>query len=232
VLLHDHRLAARYPGDGRLIAPGRGWVDVDHVSPADEPTADELPRAYPMVAEPDILRLRVPYQSQLDGTLWAGANCGPTTLGMALESFGIEVSTAELRARTLDTQQMWGDEAGTLLDALARVAQSYGVRTPGLFAGSRLRRWTIPDIREHVQAGHPVIVQVRYRALPGREDFPYFGDHYIVITGLAGDDFLYNDSIDSDGVGYDRIMPGQQLWRAMNTSDRRYTYAAFAVDGG
>ena len=40
-----------------------------------------------------------------------------------------------------------------------------------------------------------MIVQVVYRGLPGREDSGYWGDHYIVITGLMGDQFLYNDPI-------------------------------------
>jgi hypothetical protein len=50
-----------------------------------------------------------------------------------------------------------------------------------------------------------------------------------VITGLVGDQLLYDDSIDSDGIGYDRIMTAQELARAMDASDPRYAFAAFAI---
>ena len=50
------------------------------------------------------------------------------------------------------------------------------------------------EIRDHVTwARPPVIVQVRYRSLPGRGGAYYFGDHYILVTGVVGDGFLYND---------------------------------------
>ena len=64
----------------------------------------------------------------------------------------------------------------------------------------QLRRWDLDDIRAHIQRGQPVIVQVRYRSLPGRGGAYYFGDHYILVTGMVGDGFLYNDPIDIDGV--------------------------------
>ena len=70
---------------------------------------------------------------------------------------------------------------------------------------------------------------MRYRALPGREGAFFFGDHYIVVTGILDDGFLYNDPIDYDGPGWDRVMSGERLARAMDTSDRRYVQAGFAV---
>ena len=87
----------------------------------------------------------------------------------------------------------------------------------------------LDDIRAHVRQGQPVIVQVRYRSLPGRGGVYYFGDHYILVTGVVGDGFLYNDPIDYDGAGWDRVMSGERLARAMDTSDRRYAQAGFAV---
>jgi hypothetical protein len=74
-----------------------------------------------------------------------------------------------------------------------------------------------------------VIVQVRYRSLPGRGGVYYFGDHYILVTGVVGDGFLYNDPIDIDGLGWDRAISGAALRVAMNASDQRYAYAAVAV---
>jgi LysM repeat protein len=191
-----------------------------------------LPGAGPTYAPPAQLglgRLFVPYRSQLDGTPWAGANCGPTSLGMGLGSLGINVSSTELRRQVLNAQGMWGNNVGTLLDALARVASSNGARPIGLLDGNRIARWSPDDVRGQLRAGRPVIAQVRFRALPGRSRVPFFGDHYIVLTGLSGDSFLYNDPLNSDGPGADRLMTAAQLETAMNATDQRYAYAAFAL---
>ena len=72
-------------------------------------------------------------------------------------------------------------------------------------------------------------MQVRYRSLPGRGGAYYFGDHYILVTGVVGDGFLYNDPIDIDGLGWDRVISGSSLRLAMNASDQRYAYSAVAV---
>jgi hypothetical protein len=92
-----------------------------------------------------------------------------------------------------------------------------------------IRRWSLDDIRAHIQRGQPVIVQVRYRSLPGRGGAYYFGDHYILVTGVVGDGFLYNDPIDVDGLGWDRVISGTALKTAMNASDTRYAYSAVAI---
>src|SRR6185503_13286747 len=39
-------------------------------------------------------------------------------------------------------------------------------------------------------------------------------DHYIVITGLAGDDFVYNDAAYSTEYGYNLLVTPAQLERA------------------
>jgi hypothetical protein len=127
------------------------------------------------------------------------------------------------------------DEAGTWIWALARVAERNGVRVHGLYEadGTTYHRWSIDEIRANVRAGRPVIAQVVYRGLPGREESSYYGDHYVIITGLIGDDFLYNDPIggpDADEPpGWDRRMTAAQLRRAMRASDAPYAFTAFAL---
>jgi uncharacterized protein YvpB len=222
-------LLVRYPGDPRGNPPGKGWVESRALDRIETPDPESLPRAYPVSTDPSALRLKVPYYTQLDGSSWAESNCGPTTLSMALEMYGVSVPSWQLRGEVLNAQGMWGDEAGTLLDALARVAEGYGVHAAGLYNGDKLRRWSVADVRDQLERGRPVIAQVSYKVLPDREGSLYWGDHYIVLTGLVGDMFLYNDPIDSDGVGYDRIMSAETLNLAMNASDRRYSYAAFAL---
>ena len=145
------------------------------------------------------MRINVPYRTQLDGSDYASANCGPTVLGMALESFGVNLPPTDLRGQVLSTEDLdpADADAGSFIWALARVAQSQGLQTHGLYEadGSALHHWSLDEIRSSLHRGQPVIVQVVYRGLPGREDSGYYGDHYIVITGLMGQDFLYNDPI-------------------------------------
>jgi LysM repeat protein len=216
-------------------------LDIDEIIEFNALTADAaiqvgmdliLPGGGPVYAAPMLAgasRLFVPYRSQLDGTPWAGANCGPVALGMGLESLGIKVSSTELRRQVLGAQGMWGNNVGTLMDALAKVATNHGARPIGLFDGNGIAKWSLKDVREQLSAGRPVVVQVRFRALPGRAGVAYYNDHYIILTGLSGDNFLYNDPLDSDGPGANRVMTPAQLEAAMNATDRRYAYAAFAL---
>jgi Peptidase_C39 like family len=120
----------------------------------------------------------VPYRNQLDGSAYALSNCGPTALSMVLAYYGVDASPWELRVRSMRVQHSWVDDEGGYADSygvfvynLATVAQSYGVRTEGLwtYAGSRpdeLRQWSADDLRREIDWGRPVVVQVKYRALP------------------------------------------------------------------
>ena len=65
--------------------------------------------------------------------------------------------------------------------------------------------------------------------LPGRTKSQYYGDHYIVIVGLSGNNFLYNDPVDSDGRGYGRLISAETLEQAMSNATGDFSRAAFAV---
>lgn len=224
------RIQVRDPGDGHTRQAMTGWVDAIDLDVGKAPATRELPLAYPTDTAMDISHVFAPYRSQLDGSPYAAANCGPTAVGMSLEAFGVSVPAPQLRAAALDAQHMYGNGVGTLITALAQVVQENGLSAMDLHDGAgALRRWGLDDIRAHIQQGHPVIVQVRYRSLPGRGGAYYFGDHYIVVTGAVGDGFLYNDPIDIDGLGWDRAISGATLRAAMNASDPRYAYTAVAV---
>lgn len=224
------RLPIRDPGDGRTRLAMTGWVDVLDLVPAAPPSPRELPRSYPDNTRMDIPQVFAPYRTQLDGSAYASANCGPTTISMALAAFGVDASPGALRPRVLAAQRIWGNDVGSLITALAEVVESFGVRTVGLREESgAIRRWGLDDLRAQVRDKRPVVVQVSFRGLPGRERAAFFGDHYILLTGLLDDGFLYNDSINSDGPGWDRVISGARLLAAMNATDRRYAYAAFAV---
>ncbi|TMF00301.1 MAG: DUF559 domain-containing protein [Chloroflexi bacterium] len=53
------------------------------------------------------------------------------------------------------------------------------------------------------------------------------------LTGLLGDNFLYNDPIGGteahESPGYDRMMTSAQLERAMRATDTAYAYSAFSL---
>jgi len=229
------RVHVRLPGDGRNVPPSQGWVDGNLIARSGTPSLRELPWAYPEDLHADV-RISVPYRTQLDGSDYAGANCGPTVLGMALESFGVNVQPPDVRGQVLDSESTDPNDtdAGSFIWALADVAQTHGVQTHGLYEGDGvLHHWSPDEIRVSLKTGQPVIVQVVYRGLPGRADSAYYGDHYIIITGLLGDNFLYNDPIGGaeahEAPGYDRVMSPTQLRYAMRASDTTYAYAAFGL---
>jgi LysM repeat protein len=224
------RIQVRDPGDGQTRQAMTGWVDALDLDVGRAPATRELAQSYPADTAMDIAHVFAPYRTQLDGSPYAEANCGPTAVAMALEAFGVSVPSRQLRTAALDAQRMHGNGVGTLITALAQVVQQNGLSAIDLRdeAGG-LRRWDLDDIRAHIHQGHPVIVQVRYRSLPGRGGAYYFGDHYILVTGAVGDGFLYNDPIDIDGLGWDRAISSATLRTAMNASDQRYAHSAVAV---
>ncbi len=230
------RIHVRTPGDGRSTPPAQGWVEAAEVARIDPPGLGALPWAFPADLNAQV-RIPVPYWTQLDGSDYATANCGPTALGMALESLGVRLDPRSVRSEVLVAQDdvASDDSSGSYIWALAQVARDHGARALGLYEddGVTLHHWTVDDVRREVAGGHPVIAQVRYRFLPRRGDSAYYEDHYVVVTGLVGDDLLYNDPIGGpsagEGPGWDRVMTADELGRAMNASDSRFAYAAFAI---
>jgi hypothetical protein len=155
-------------------------------------------------------KLAVPWRTQLDGSRFAGANCGPASLAMILEAFGLQQSVHDLRYRSHSYQGTWGSSTGTALEHLARVSEDFGVPTRGLYDGRRFRSWSIAELREEVRQGHAVMILVKYHILPGHQGSGVGYDHYIVLWDLDGDDFVYNDPAFTrarDGYAR-RISPG------------------------
>ena len=219
-----------YLGDGRDSGPFVGWLTVADLGPSDvdpQRVARFTATAAALARTPEVW-LKVPYHSQLDGTASAAANCGPTSVSMILEAHGVQANPNDVRREVMALQGTRNcTECGSFIESLAGATEQHGLRTLGLTgADGKLRRWSLDDVRAALQAGHPVLPQVMYRQLPGREDVPYWGDHYIVVTGIAGDFFLYNDPLDN-GPGYGRLIHADQLRRAMSASD--FPFAAFAT---
>lgn len=181
----------------------------------------------------------VPYRSQVDGSPYASANCGPVSVAMVLEHFGIHATSWDVRVRAMQAQGSWTDSEGgyshsygVFIQHLATVVQGYGLRTYGLWQRegthvSDVRQWDAAAMRQALRDGHPVIVQVNYRTLPGREDIAYFGDHYMVVHGFEDGSFVYSDPMDRAGGGPSRLIAEGDLMRAMQRASN--PRAAFAI---
>ena len=87
------RIQVRDPGDGRTRQAMTGWVDAFDMDVGRAPVTRQLPQAYPTDTAMDIFHVFAPYRSQLDGSAYQEANCGPTAVGMALDAFGVSVPT-------------------------------------------------------------------------------------------------------------------------------------------
>jgi len=222
-------LMDRQPGEWVV-----GWVDgLDLMLPRGdqvEMSSYMLTRVSLLTSAPDVW-LTVPYRSQIDGTPYADANCGPVSIAMALEAVGKRDTPESLRTAALQLQNLNAcDDCGTFIQHLAIVAEQRGARTFGLRdAPETFHRWTLDEIREQVRQERVVIPQVKFRLLPGRAKSGYWGDHYIVIVGLVGNNFIYHDPVDSDGRGYGRIITAEQLEQAMTEATGEFSRAAFAV---
>src|SRR5205814_9519215 len=66
------------------IREGRVSANEEHASADGHASEDRHPS--------DDYVLPLPYRSQLDGSPYAGANCGPTALSMVLAYYGIDAS--------------------------------------------------------------------------------------------------------------------------------------------
>ena len=169
-------------------------------------------------ASDSALWLGVPFRTQIDGTDYAAVNCGPASLAMVLAGFGMPMDPAVIRDYVNFLTGDYDTDDGTGLDVLARVAAESGLNTFGLYAAGGYRTWSVEDVRQHVRAGHPVITLTKYRSLPGHAGSLAEFDHYVVITGLSGDDFIYNDAAFASDYGFNLLISADDLQRAWGYS--------------
>jgi len=171
--------------------------------------------------------LDVPYRTQLDGSAYALANCGPTSLSMVLAYYGVDASAWDLRVRAMKAQHTWVSDEGGYSDGygvfvynLATVAEGMGLRVDGLWTREggridRLRQWQPTDLRRAIQADRPVIVEVEYRALPMHSASTAVDDHYIVVHGTVDGDFVYSDPLGTGRAGQNLQISERDLMTAM-----------------
>src|SRR5438270_8340339 len=112
------------------------------------------------------------YRTQRDGSRYAASDCGPASLGMILDAYGMQLDTIELRRLTHTYQGTWPNRGGTALQYMAHVADDFGVPVHGLYdnpADGEFHRWSVDDIAGQLRLGRWVVPLVRYNLLPGHE---------------------------------------------------------------
>jgi len=70
-------------------------------------------------------------------------------------------------------------------------------------------------LRREVLNDHPVIVQVEYRSLPRHTSCSSVDDHFVVVHGVVGSDFVYSDPLGQSTGGPDLQISERDLMAAM-----------------
>ena len=188
---------------------------------AERTTVDPPERAAEQRLDAAAFRLVVPFRTQKDGGRWQTSNCGPATLGMILDGFGIaDQATDDLRIQAHTYQGTLGMRTGTGLDHVAHVGEDLGIKTHGLFtADGGFRRWEVSDIVAELRQGRPVMPLVRLYLVPGYEGLAPRWGHYILLTGIGPDGFYFSDSLKTEAVaGTSGVISERQLMSAMAAS--------------
>lgn len=177
-----------------------------------------------------IFYLPIRYRTQFDNTPYQAGNCGPASLGMVVSAMRDEyVKTTEIRAAANAMQGTTGIwDSGTSLEVLATIGRRYGAIPMSLFdAEGKYHQWTLDEVRAHLRAGYPVIPQVHYVKLPGHEYESPRIDHYIVLIGTAGEDFIYHDPAFEGGAGQSLWITAERLTKAWKAGDHEFAAVAF-----
>lgn len=193
-----------------------------------------LPATAAAQSPSDLFYLPIRYRTQFDGTPYQAGNCGPVSLGMVVSAMNDEyIETTDIREQANVLQGTFGMyESGTTLDVLAAIGRRYGAVPTGLYDGQGYRQWTLDEVRAHLQAGYPVIPQVHFVKLPGHEYENPTIDHYIVLIGTSGENFIYHDSAFPDGSGQSLFISPERLQEAWEAGDFGMAGVAFMPSDG
>src|SRR6185436_17190125 len=174
--------------------------------------------------------LGVPFRSQIDGGDFQFVNCGPASLTMVLAAFGLEVGPSQVRNYLNNIIDNFDTDLGTSLEVLSRIGREAGLTPMDLYSErGGYRDWSTDAVRWHIQQGHPVITLVKYRNLPGHSRSLSEFDHYIVISGLTPNGFIYNDAAFASTLGYGLEISDIELQYAWEISSIPHHAVAFGL---
>lgn len=175
--------------------------------------------------------LDTPWRTQDDSAICASGNCGPASLGMTMDYFGVHFSNDAIRRQIniymTGSSTNCGSSGATWNSLQWFATTKAGLATVGWSTG-----WTLSGITSQIVQGHPVVLLVHYRSLPGNENSSYYYDHYIVFEGIRSDGKVVYDDPDytTSAGGNNRTMTQQQLITAWSsTVGNNPKYSAMAV---
>jgi hypothetical protein len=175
--------------------------------------------------------LGVPFRSQIDGGEFQYVNCGPASLTMVLAGFGLDVGPSQVRDYLNNLIDNFNTDLGTSLDSLSRIGKEAGLTPMDLYSDAGgYRNWSTDAVRWHLQQGHPVITLVKYRNLPGHTKSLSEFDHYIVISGLTPNGFIYNDAAFATTLGYGLEISDVELEYAWENTSIPHHALAMGLD--
>lgn len=152
---------------------------------------------------------------------------------MVLQSYGVNVSNARLRAIADQLQGTSGYNDGIALDYLQQIGQEAGLRTEGIkLPDGHYRQWTMGDIIQEIRRGNPVITLVHYASLPFHASSLSKSDHYIVIVGVTSQGFVINDPAFTGTEGYHLLLRPDQLLAAWKAASIQGQAVAFLPPQG
>ncbi|MDQ3811681.1 MAG: LysM peptidoglycan-binding domain-containing protein, partial [Chloroflexota bacterium] len=176
--------------------------------------------------------MSVPFLTQFDGSAYAGTNCGPASVAMAINyATGKSLKPIDVRQAIIKLPgggYAASTESGTAVGDLARVARANGVEV-FMGDGPGSTGWGPERIRKHLGEGHTVIVLVRLAYMPGYSGSSQF-DHYVLLIGATASGYVYNDPGLSAGAR--RTIGEQQLRLAQRNTSVPTQGAAFAGPSG
>ena len=150
---------------------------------------------------------------------WGSANCGPTSLAMALKAVGLQPAglpagadteawidtTREAMGAMTDAYGHWGDSAYTdISQVIAGAAASGGVTAPVSY---QTLDAALAEGLPVVAAGNPAMYNYDWQER-GISNSEYDGGHFITVTGKAANgNYVINDPLSN--VGAVEISPAQ-----------------------
>lgn len=189
--------------------------------------------------------INVPFIPQYPpGTSWTDSkNCGQTSSLMVFSYYDGTTPTQQ-GIKDIDTwlYSRYGDKDpisiwnGWFTDTtkLETLAKEYGGKYGTFPYTYKSSGWKIDRVKQEIDAGHPVIVEVDGAYLPGRK----YRVHYLVVTGYTSTDIITNDPGRDYGYGNGAKYSSTDFAAAMNARGgavvvvRPNTITATSPNGG
>ncbi|MFA6404534.1 MAG: C39 family peptidase [Candidatus Paceibacterota bacterium] len=143
--------------------------------------------------------IKVPFYSQNSNT-----SCGPASLRMVLEYYGIKKS--ELELKEISKQGKDGTKHGGIIHVIVK---------SGLYAFVD-NDTSIISIKDQINNGHPVIINF---IEPSNEE-----GHYAVVIGIDEDNIILNDPWNGEGFTLE-IDKFEKRWRSSDGKNKQWMVA-------